>query len=58
MKVEHPEREIKQSYMTTRNTTKPLHNDSGPFRSNVNQTSVALISDISFVEEEFISHGS
>ena len=58
MKIDHLGREIKQSYMTTRNTTKPLYTEGSPGQGNASHTSVALISEISLVEEEFISHGS
>lgn len=43
--------------MTTRNTTKPLYTEGNP-QNNEQEMSMALISDIAFVEEEFISHES
>lgn len=57
LKIDYGAGEVKQSWLTTRNTTKPLHTE-GSHPVNDNQTSLAFISEISFVEEEFISQGS
>ena len=57
LRLDKPAGEVKQSWMTTRNTTKPLYTESTP-QSQEQDVSMALISDIAFVEEDFISHGS
>ena len=58
LKIDCREREVKQSYMTTRNTTKQYKTEGNNGQVNGSHTSVALISQISLVEEEFISQGS
>ena len=49
LRMDKPPVEVKKSWMTTRNTTKPLYTESSP-HSNEQDLSMALISDIALVE--------
>ena len=55
LKIQPRPNEVKQSWMTTKNTARVLPTQQA---KHTPQPSIALISDISFVEEEFISQGS